>query len=489
MSCLNVLMRCLVAMSVLWTAAAAPPPKPAPKKKPPTHTVRRETFRIEVATKGVFESRKMTPIAFEPKAWIDLVVREAAPAGKRVKKGEVILTLETEKIEEAISAMADTIAVANVGIGLAEGELAAMKKSLPLGLAAAERAKKHADEDLARYLKTGRPLAVESAQFAVKRAESMLEYNQEELRQLEKMYKADDLTEETEEIVLKRQRKAVERAAFALKIAKSQAEQVTKVDLPRKDVTVKLAAQQQAIALAKAKATASLTLRKTQLDLEKLRRGRKESVDKLAKLKGDLKAMVVRAKADGVVYYGPCLRGRWAKLTRSLDRGTKVLPREVVMTLVDPRAVRVLGTITEGELRYLRVGMTAKVTPVAFPDSDLAAKVESVSVIPVAEGAYGVAFDVTLPEDVTRIMPGMNCGVKVLVYENKDALAVPKAAVVTEGEGKGKGKKTFVYVRTKPGRDVKRPVKVGQRSASMAEILSGLKEGEVVVVDRSKKAK
>ena len=42
------------------------------------------------------------------------------------------------------------------------------------------------------------------ANFSVKSADNMLAYEKEELRQLEKMYKADDLVEETEEIVLKR---------------------------------------------------------------------------------------------------------------------------------------------------------------------------------------------------------------------------------------------------------------------------------------------
>ena len=55
----------------------------------------------------------------------------------------------------------------------------------------------------------------------VKKAKDYLEYQKEELRQLEKMYGADDLTEETEEIVLKRQRDAVELAIFSLQRART----------------------------------------------------------------------------------------------------------------------------------------------------------------------------------------------------------------------------------------------------------------------------
>ena len=53
-------------------------------------------------------------------------------------------------------------------------------------------------------------------------AKDTLEYEEEELRQLEKMYKADEATEETEKIVLKRARDTVKRAKFVLE--RTQAE-------------------------------------------------------------------------------------------------------------------------------------------------------------------------------------------------------------------------------------------------------------------------
>ena len=49
-----------------------------------------------------------------------------------------------------------------------------------------------------------RPFTLKSTEFSLKMTKEKLEYEEEELRQLEKMYKADDITEETEAIVLKR---------------------------------------------------------------------------------------------------------------------------------------------------------------------------------------------------------------------------------------------------------------------------------------------
>ena len=49
-----------------------------------------------------------------------------------------------------------------------------------------------------------RPLLLKSIEYSLKPHQFQLDYSQDELDQLEKMYEADDLTEDTEEIVLKR---------------------------------------------------------------------------------------------------------------------------------------------------------------------------------------------------------------------------------------------------------------------------------------------
>ncbi len=71
------------------------------------------------------------------------------------------------------------------------------------------------------------------ANYQVKSANDSLAYAKEELQQLEKMYKASDLTESTEQIILKRQRDQVERGAFYLKLAEYDRDMFFKISLPR----------------------------------------------------------------------------------------------------------------------------------------------------------------------------------------------------------------------------------------------------------------
>ena len=100
-----------------------------------------------------------------------------------------------------------------------------------------------AEEALAYFeevqLQQNREMAKESLQSA----EFRLEYAQEELNQLEKMYEEDNLTEETEEIILKRTRRSVESAKRSLERTRLATKRTLKVTLPRSHDALKSAAK------------------------------------------------------------------------------------------------------------------------------------------------------------------------------------------------------------------------------------------------------
>src|SRR5574340_381312 len=116
----------------------------------------------------------------------------------------------------------------DIALKLAEQQFKTLSKTTPMDLAAADRDARELDEDTSYYFKVLRPMAVEMADYGLKSATQYVEYAEEELRQLEKMYKADDLTEETEEIILKRARNELEQVKFYLKREKIDHERTLK---------------------------------------------------------------------------------------------------------------------------------------------------------------------------------------------------------------------------------------------------------------------
>jgi multidrug efflux pump subunit AcrA (membrane-fusion protein) len=447
------------------------------RTKTNTLVVHKAPLKVEVKLDGVFEAREMTPISLEPEEWSKFTVVEAVEHGAPVEAGQTLVNLNREDIDVAIASLEASLKLSELTLQLAQTELKTSEKELPLELAAAERAKKVADEDLKRFLEITLPLSQKNAEFSLKAAEHSLEYQQEELRQLEKMYKADDLTEETEEIILKRARNDVERGIFALEQTRSRTQETLEVTLPRQETAMREAARRQELEWEGKRTTLPISPDKLRLSLEKLASEREQATKRLAKLKKDREVMVVKAPSAGVVYYGHCRRGKWSgdASDGKLAHGSALQPHAVFMTLVKPRPLFVRTAVGEKELARVRTGTGGAATAVAFAELKLPAKVESVAKVPTADGRFDTKVAVELGDDAAAIMPGMTCQLTLSAYDKADAIAVPASALVSEGG------KHYVYRVGGDGSHARTEVTTGVRTDDKVEIVQGLLEGDTIL--------
>jgi multidrug efflux pump subunit AcrA (membrane-fusion protein) len=503
-TCLAVLLFVFASVVVIATGRATvtvqeqPPEKPAAKSKdepsadkpgtatPATVKVEKGPFKIEVTVRGVFESARMFEVAVKPKAWsMPLVVEKAVELGTPVKQGDILVEIDREKIDKAIQDAEVELSLGELSLKHAEEELPVLEKLLPIDLAVAERAKTQADEDLARFLEIDRPNSEKMAQFSVKSAVEYLEYAKEELRQLEKMYRSKDLTEETEEIILRRTRFQVESGEFRLKEAELRRAATLKVELPRQQIRVGEAAVRQALDLQKARAALPLALNQKRLGLAKLKHDQSRATEKLADLRRDREEMTVHAPADGLVYYGRNVHGNWpgaASLSSKLRKGGVVTAGEVLITVVAPRPLIVRGAVEEKDLHSLagRDELKGRATPAADPTLSLPARLTSLTPVPREAGKFEVIADVELGPDAALIKPGMACSLKFNTYRAQDALTVPSSAV-SEDESDNGTMTHVVYLPGKEGKPEKRTVKTGKTGGGKTEILTGLRAGDEIL--------
>ena len=275
-------------------------------------TVKRGPLRVEVNVDALVEAENVHEISVDTKEWGVLRVREAAEHGARVRKGEIVLQLETDDLDEAIADLEAAIAAESIALRQLEIDTAVAAAALDDELAAVDRTHEHALADRERYVRIDRPLSKKIAEFALEAAQSSLEYQKEELKQLEQMYNADELTEESEEIVLKRQRDAVRRAVFALERAKTAFDRTMNIDIPRRDVDVETSTSAAVRAWERSKKSLPLTTEKAELALKAARESARKTAQRLQRLRADRDKLTLRAPADGVVYYGRCVRGAWS---------------------------------------------------------------------------------------------------------------------------------------------------------------------------------
>ncbi len=476
-----------IASALLAQEEAKPQPSPdQPAEAAPggTHKIVQAPFKIEVELSGVFAADQMWPVALQPETYSSFTVIKAVPPGKRVQKGETLVWLDTKDIDQQLQDLEYAKSLNKLSQQQAKTELELLRTTLPLDLEAATRAKKTSDEDLSYFLETDKAFEEESAEFSLKSSQESLEYAQEELNQLEKMYNADDLTEETEEIVLRRARNDVERSKFYLKSTELRTKKALAQDIPRAEQALTESAQRADIALAKAKASLPAQLEKQQLENEKLALSNKRTEEQLKELMKDREMMKVPAPAEGYVYYGRCTRGKWAgvdSVASQLEEGGKLPPNNVFMTIVNPRPLHIRVEVPEKDLYRLNKGLKGKAVPTGFPDLELEAVLEQVAPFPLNPGVFDGHAKVTLSEQAKPVVPGMNCKLTFVAYEKSDAIAVPASAVF---EDDATHSRDIVYVKKGTEAPEKRKVVIGQKTPEKWEIVQGLQVGEEILLTK-----
>ena len=465
------LLACLAGSSV---AAEAKTDKPA------THKAAKGALQTEVTLDAVFESMKMEPLQLEPKVWTDLTVVDVVAHGSKVKKGDVLLRLEMDKLEEQITELAEGEKTGKLSLEQAEAELENLEKTTPLSLEAAQRSKYRAVEDYDYFVSTSRELSEKSTRFGLKSAEQRLANAREELEQLEKMYRADDLTEETEEIILERQKFAVEAAEFSLENSRHSTKRNLEVSIPRSHEDLKAQKINQTLAFGLSEISLPIARQQKELALAKMKRDRTKAAEKLEDLKRDKDWATLRAPMDGLVYYGACDDGKWttgAAVAKKLVPGGKVTAKEVLMTVVHPARLQLRAVISEKDLSKIREGAKGEAVPVSAPGSKLPVTLESIALVPEPGGGFPATLSVEVPKN-SRLVPGMNTKLEFKGESESLGVLVPKKAVVKEGD------ESFVYVVIEQGDPEKRSVKTGESDKKVIDITEGLKAGEVILMEK-----
>jgi multidrug efflux pump subunit AcrA (membrane-fusion protein) len=127
----------------------------------------------------------------------------------------------------------------------------------------------------------------------------------------------------------------------------------------------------------------------------------------------------------------------------------------------------------------LRLGQEATITLDAFSDLELTGSVSSISAFAQSQSgvvSYPVSISVTVPEDV-QLLEGMSATATIEVNLASNALLVPDGAIIS-----GTGDRSLVMVMV-DGQQQPRMVTVGATDGTQTEVVSGLEEGDVVVVN------
>ncbi len=195
--------------------------------------------------------------------------------------------------------------------------------------------------------------------------------------------------------------------------------------------------------------------------------------------KVDLGYTTINAPMDGTVVY------------TSVEEGQTVNANQTTPTIIELAkldTMTVKAEISEADVIFVHRGQTAVFTILGQPNKQYQGTLRAIEPGPtIMDGDdsdltisdsdaiyYNAVFDVDNPEGILRI--GMTAQVSIVLEESQDTLLIPAQVLQKAGRG------TYTVPVLENGQVMQKPVKVGINNKVNVEILSGLKEGDQVVL-------
>lgn len=152
----------------------------------------------------------------------------------------------------------------------------------------------------------------------------------------------------------------------------------------------------------------------------------------------------------------------------------------LVMTLGDTSEVYVKGKVDESDIGKVYLGQRARIKVESFKDKTFDGKVTKISPMGVEkDNVTTFEVRVSIQNPGGELKAEMTANAEIILDEHKNVLQIPEGAIIYD-----KDKKAYVDIPDPKGKDGmdKIAINIGISNGAKTEVLSGLKEGQEVVL-------
>jgi len=441
----------------------------------PVCAVERGPLTISVVNSGTIHSRDKAIITCELEGRSILVwlINE----GTNVQTGDLLAEFDAGKIEEDFQQQEVKTVNARTNLEIAQEKVAITQGDCEAATLDSEVELELARLDMEKFEKGDYPQEVRQNIASIALADEDVQRSSEKMEWSERLAKDGYLTRtelQADELALKRKKIDLEMAA-------------TKLNLLTNYTVVKQRAKL-AGDLRRAERQRERTdwlnlsnMRTAEAQLFARQREYDQTTNRLEQLRNEIDKAKIYAPTNGFVLYASTVKMRHRWWTRPLTIGSEVSKREELIYMPLEAGMTVEVMVPEASLSKVTVGMPAKVKIDAFPGRVFTGNLVRIDLLPDAQSAqlnpglklYKCEVDCNFKEIVVR--PGMSCDVELIKAVYDDELYVPVQCVVRVDD------QPRVYLRDRGGW-VARNIEVGFDNNTMIHILSGVKEGDVVML-------
>jgi len=450
-----------------------------------TVAAKRGPLTISVPAAGMLKAKDPEIIrnSLEGRATIISII----PEGTRVQEGDLLVELDVSTL---VDARVDQVILwknAEAAFINARETLAITANQAASDVELAKLTLAFAKQDLEKY--TGKGGQYENDLAA---ADGKIKLNAEEKT------KAQDYLDWSQKLFdekylsktqLQADQLALQRADLNLQVATNDALLLKKYMYNRQIAQLTSDVNQAGMALERTEAKARANLAQAKAELSAKDQEFQRQKDKLAKIDDQITKGKLFAPTEGMVVYATSGAGGHGHDDRPpLADGVQVWERQELIYL--PRSTSTVAEVDvrEASLPKVHAGLPALVTVEALAGKKLMGTVTRIAPLPDPQSMWMnpdlkvYKTEITLDSNDPTLRSGMNCKAEIIVEQHDDAVYVPVETVLRVG-----GQPT-VYVLKEDDATEERKVEIGFDDKNLVRIVSGLQEGELVLLTPPLKA-
>ena len=440
-------------------------------------TAKKGTFQITVVEKGTLDSMKNAVLTCKVEGQTTIIM--IVPEGTNVKEGELVCELDSSILSDKETQQEIAVEKAKAAFEQGREDLKIQEAQNESDIEAANLKLKLAQIDLKKFQEGELVQQINDLDSKIKLAEENLSRAQESYEYVQRLAKKGYRTQndlESERIAVETQKINVQLVKGEKRVLIDFTEDRTLAELEAnvKEYTREIQRTESKTRAALAQKKAELRARELTFEVESKKHER---------LIAQIKACKIYATQDGQVVYANIKDGR-ATENVMIDVGVGVRERQAIINLPDLDSMKVNARIHESRISMVRPGMSVIIKVDAYPDEIFHGEVDSVASVPSSTGGFGSTtkeYDAVIritdeSEKVNKLRPGLTATTEIMVERRDGVLQIPVQANITIGA------KQFVFVATGKKVDL-RTIKVGKTNSNFIEILDGLDEGDLVVMN------
>jgi len=438
--------------------------------------VKRGPLRISVNESGTIQAREQIILKseVEGRTTVLFLVEE----GTNVKEGELLVELDSSRLLDDRIDQEIRVQNAEAAFIRARENLAVAENQAESDIDLAELRLEFAKQDLRKYVEGEYLNELKEAESRITLAKEELQTAEEKLKWSRELHAREYISQ----MELQIDELSAHKKKLDLELSENELLLLEDFSHPRKLAELESDVKQAEMALERAKRKATADVVQAEAELRAKDSEYRRHKDKLAKLEEQIVKTKIYAPADGLVIYATSAQTKhWRGNQEPLDEGSEVHEREELIYLPTATAVNAEVKVHEASLQKIKVGLPVSITVDALPGRRFSGEVVKIAPLPDAQliwlnpdlKVYNT--EIELDGEGNGLRTGMSCRAEIIIEEYGDAVYIPVQAVLRVG-----GEPT-TYVWD-GGAFEPRGIEIGLDNNRMMRIISGLKEGEIVLL-------